>query len=411
MRAYTFIFFILIIGCSNDKSLEKQFEFPPEWEEHQSVWIDINDAWNPFSVNGQIATRLEIVKHLHKNVQVKVLTTSDSLSNALVDRMIQMQVDTSKIQMIIHPLPNNFMRDTGPIFLSNGKELKMANWNWKCINSWCDDIHNLRGTIDDSLANRYNYSVKTSPVNYEGGAIVVNSNSALSIEDFALEQNENNILLEDIEKSIKELYGKEQVIWLKGIPLLERNGLKVENYFGQGADGHIDALVRFANDSTLLVTTISEEDKNKSPIQQYDYEIFQGYLKQLQQAKRVNGKPFTIVEIPSPDISLHTAALPAMVIWEVLEVYGLTEQFAQDDMINMVPIMGYANYLVSNGVVLVSQYWEEGLPESEKKKDEEMVAILKKYFPDREIIGIHAKAINWDGGGIHCSTQQEPKIN
>ena len=411
MRAFAFIIFILILGCSNDKSTEKQFEFPPEWEEHQAVWIDINDAWSPFSVRGQINTRLEIVKHLHKNVQVKVLTTSDSLSNSLVDQMIEMQIDTSKVQMIVHPLPNNYMRDTGPIFLSNGDSLKMANWNWKCLNNWCGEVKNLRGTIDDSLANKYGYSIKSSPFNYEGGAIVVNNHSALSISDYALEQNEGNVPIEEIEKSIKYLYGKEQVIWLKGIPLIERNGLKIENYFGQGADGHIDALVRFANDSTLLVTTISEEDRSKSPIQEHDYKVYQSYLEQLQKAKRVNGKPFTIVEIPAPDISLHVAPIPAAVIWEVLEIYELTDQFEMDDFINMVPIIGYANYLVSNGVVLVAQYWEERLPESEKKKDEEMVAILKKYFPDREIIGIPAKAINWDGGGIHCSTQQEPKIN
>jgi agmatine deiminase len=389
----------------------KKYTFPPEWEPHQAVWIDINDNWSPFSLEGQIATRLEIVKALHEKVTVKILTTSDSLSNSLFGRMVEVDIDTSKVIMIVHPLPNNFMRDTGPIFLSNGDSLQMANWNWKCLNQWCDEIENLRGTIDDSLAIRFGYSMKSNPINYEGGAIVVNNHTALSISDYALEQNEGNFPIEEIEKSILDLYGKEQVIWLKGIPLIERNGLKIENYFGQGADGHIDALVRFANDSSLLVTTISEEDRNKSPIQEHDYKVYQGYLEQLRQAKRVNGEPFTLVEIPAPDISLHIGSLPASVIWELLEIYDLTEQFEKEDMINMVPIMGYANYLVTNGVVLVSQYWKEGLPESEKNKDEEMMAILKKYFPDREIIGIPAKAINWDGGGIHCSTQQEPKIN
>ncbi|QLE02788.1 agmatine deiminase family protein [Galbibacter sp. BG1] len=411
MRLLTFFIVIIITGCSEQKKAVKEYSFPPEWEPHEAVWIDINDYWSPYSVKGQITTRLEIVKALHEKVTVKVLTTSDSLSNSLLEEMVQMSIDTSKIKMVIHPLPNNFIRDTGPIFLTNGDSLVMANWNWKCINLWCDETNNLRGTIDDSLASRFGYSVKSSPINYEGGAIVVNNHSALSILDYALEQNEGKIPIEDIETSIKDLYGKDQVIWLKGIPLIERNGLKIENYFGAGADGHIDALVRFANDSTLLVTTISEEDKLKSPLQEHDYEIFQNYLKQLQKAKRVNGMPFTIVEIPSPDISLHVGTLPASVIWQLLEQFSLTEQFSKEDMINYVPVMGYANYLVSNEVVLVSQYWEKGLPESEKRKDENMIAILKKYFPNREIIGISAKALNWDGGGIHCSTQQEPRIN
>lgn len=73
--------------------------------------------------------------------------------------------------------------------------------------------------------------------------------------------------------------------------------------------------------------------------------------------------------------------------------------------------MSYANYLVTNGAVLVAQYWEEGLPLTEKDKDEAMIKILKKVFPHREIIGIKAKDINWYGGGIHCATQQEPKVD
>ena len=402
MRIFILLLIIFITGCSQPNTSIGNYTFPPEWEAHEAVWIDISDFLSPFSLSGQIKARLEIVNALHDKLTVQVLTTSDSLSNSLVDQMIKMGIDTSKVKMIVYPLPNNFIRDTGPIFLSNGESLQMANWNWKCINSWCDDTNNLRGTIDDSLAVRFGYRVKSSPINYEGGAIVVNNHSALSIMDYALKQNEGNIPIEEIEKSIKDLYGKEQVIWLNGIPLIERNGLKTGNYFGQGADGHIDALVRFANDSTLLVTTISEQDRNKSPIQEHDYKVYQSYIQQLRQVKRVNGRPFHIVEIPSPDISLHIAPIPASVIWQLLERYDLTDQFGKEDMINMVPIMGYANYLVSNGVVLVSQYWREGLPESEKRKDEEMLAILKKYFPDREIIGIQVKAINWDGGGIHC---------
>ena len=50
------------------------------------------------------------------------------------------------------------------------------------------------------------------------------------------------------------------------------------------------------------------------------------------------------------------------------------------------------------------------MPESERKKDLKLQTILKKYFPNRDIITIDALPINWGGGGIHCRTQQEPKL-
>ncbi len=417
MKTHTLLPLILIFcySCQNNKS-EKQiskididhFEYPPEWEPHQAVWIDINDYW--YNAEAQISARLEIVKALQNHVPVKILTTTDSLTHALKTRLAAMQVDTNKITFIQNRLPNNFMRDTGPIFLSNGEQLKMANFNWKCFNKWCDETDNQRGTIDDSIAGKFQYKVKNSKINYEGGGIDVNSNTAIAIKQYAMEQNENQLTLEEIEKEILTLYGKENMIWLEGIPLIERNGLKIDNYFGQGADGHIDALVRFVNDSTLLVTTISDEDKDKSPIQKHDYDIFQGYLKQLKSLKRPNGQGYHIIEIPSPDVSLHTYAYTAKYVQGLLEQYEVADKFQPNDTIKMVPIIGYANFLITNGAVLVSEYWEDGMPDTERRKDVAMKDILQTYFPDREIIGIKAKRINWDGGGIHCSTQQEPKL-
>ena len=67
------------------------------------------------------------------------------------------------------------------------------------------------------------------------------------------------------------------------------------------------------------------------------------------------------------------------------------------------------NFFISNDVVLIAKYWKVGMPESEKKKDEEVEKILRQVFPERKIIQINPLAINRGGGGIHCATQQQPK--
>ena len=155
-----------------------------------------------------------------------------------------------------------------------------------------------------------------------------------------------------------------------------------------------------------MVPVITEAEKNNSPIQKHDYEAIQKNLAQLRKETNTDGKPFHIVEIPMPDISLYTFKTPAM---EYM-VEGYPEMKLGEEVI-FVPIMGYSNFLITNGAVVVAEYWREGLPVKEKEKDDQMKKILKKYFPNREIIGItNTILLNWNGGGIHCQTQQEPKI-
>lgn len=45
-----------------------------------------------------------------------------------------------------------------------------------------------------------------------------------------------------------------------------------------------------------------------------------------------------------------------------------------------------------------------------KRKDEDVYEIFKKLFPDRKVVQINALPLNWNGGGIHCATQQVSKL-
>ncbi|MEM9051279.1 MAG: agmatine deiminase family protein [Bacteroidota bacterium] len=397
----------------DDKKEEKPFSFPPEWEPQQAMWITIHDQWgDPEFVEMSVAPRLEVVKALHNHVPVKLLTTSDSLAQVFTERLAGMDVDTSKVTTIINPQTTFYLRDPGPIFLTNGEELKMANWQG--IDSTTlqrrPDMA-LRKAVDDTLAVQYGYDIKNSPLSFDGGAVDVSSNSAISIKDYAVLHNPH-MSLEEIEKEILDTYGKEQMIWLEGVAMIDENGLKVDNYWGQAPGGHVDAVVRFVNDSTILATTISEEDKDKNPIAAHDYRIFKGYLEQLKAARRPNGEPYNIVEIPSPVLNTHLIPVPKE-YWPTEELDLLYEDGlpSETDTILVVPALGYANFLITNAAVLVAQYWQEGMPESEKAKDEEVVSILQNYFPDREIIGLNPVGINLSGGGIHCTTQQEPRTD
>ncbi|WP_394800743.1 agmatine deiminase family protein [Mongoliitalea daihaiensis] len=42
-------------------------------------------------------------------------------------------------------------------------------------------------------------------------------------------------------------------------------------------------------------------------------------------------------------------------------------------------------------------------------REQKKISNYEKAFPGREIVFVDAMPLNWQGGGIHCSTQQEPK--
>ena len=403
MKVSVLLLSLLIFSCSEKKSDLKKYSYPPEWYPHQAVWIDFHDD-RDFPVPDTDA-RFEIIEQLHKKVPMKVLVDGDVAAHKLDSLIAKYDLDRNRITVVKHEVPNWAMRDAGPIFLTNGDSLMIADFAWNGYGGkHAQDLE--RGRIDNDLAQINDWQVKSTAIAAEGGGLEVNENVILSFKHHGQSRNPEKTI-EAIEAAYLEMYNKKKVIWIEESMLLETPGNKIENYYGEGADQHIDAYYRFVNDSTILAPVISEADKNNSPIQQHDYEAIQKNLAQLRKETNIDGKPFKIVEIPMPDISLHTFKTPAM---EYM-VEGYPEMKLGEEVI-FVPIMGYSNFLITNGAVLVAEYWREGLPSKEKEKDDQMKEILQEYFPDREIIGIkNAILLNWNGGGIHCQTQQEPKLN
>jgi agmatine deiminase len=66
-------------------------------------------------------------------------------------------------------------------------------------------------------------------------------------------------------------------------------------------------------------------------------------------------------------------------------------------------VVPYLNYYVANGVVVV--------PVCGHPADADMLAIIAAQYPDREVLGLDVGAVlAYGGGGIHCITQQVPRV-
>ena len=69
------------------------------------------------------------------------------------------------------------------------------------------------------------------------------------------------------------------------------------------------------------------------------------------------------------------------------------------------PIVHLANEATdkTHGAVIASEFGDPEADAAAKRK-------LQEAFPGRDVVQINIDAIAAGGGGIHCTTQQEPKV-
>lgn len=417
--------FVCLLSCQNNQS---KFYMPAEWEPHDAVWF----GWEKDSA--YYPSIAEIINTITPSVMVKVAVSSDSLLEVAQKYLYGKGVDSAKIKFYLMPGDRYWIRDNGATFLVNEKgEMGIADFNWDFygLPAWLQDKHeNNKDSVDKYLklwfdpsvalldiqmAATENATVLKTNVVHEGGAIEVNGKGSLILCEATVFQRNPGRSREELETEFKRVLGITKIIWMK-------KGLAddphwfyrriTENYVGGGTGGHTDEFVRFANVNTIMLAWVNEDEKNLNPKNKMNYLRMNENLKILEQSTDQDGKPFNIIKVPLPDlITRNIIAKPSNDSIEGnLDIspdnFVPSEAPEFGDSLLRVPAASYLNFLVTNGFVLLPTYAAMG---SSEKKEEAVRKIFEKQFPGRKIIFFNAMVQNWAGGGIHCSTQQQPK--
>ncbi len=396
---------------------EDAFSFPPEWAPHEAVWMGWTDT--VARQDGIQELWAQILQALTPHVTVKLVAASPAAEAQARQALTPLGVDFSNIRFVIQPTTDIWLRDSGPLFITDGETRQIADFRWAFYgfpSPYGDPVGFARGNLDREAAIGMGLQRRQSPVVAEGGGLDVNSNTLVAYKDAALHRNPG-VSLEQLEAEYLRLYGKQQLIWLSRAPVSDRIfvGPKVGNFFGWGANGHVDEYVRFVDEQTIFVAQVADEERERNALYRLDHEILAENRAELQRARSPDGEPYRVVPVPMPDVTtmMRTRRLTAEDFvsaeegWDGRAVY---RDFAVGDEIHFLPATSYLNFLVTNGVVLVARYWREGLPTQLRETDEQMRALLATQYPSREIVQINPLALNWWGGGIHCVTQQEPAL-
>jgi agmatine deiminase len=391
--------------------------FPPEWMPHDAVWMGWTDDVTGSQAHTQL--RLDMLAALTPHVAVKMIVDNDAAAALIAGLMAQAGIPADGVSFHVQPTNDVWLRDLGPLFVSDGRTLELAAFAWNNYGfPWPFTTPSAiaRGSVDQEIAAHLNLPQRHSDIVAEGGGIDVNSRTLDTYRDAAMHRNPGKTLAE-IEEAFKRLYGKEQVIWLDRAPITDRifAGPKVANFFGWGANGHVDEYVRFVDEDTILVAEVGQTERNRDALMRLDHDILTENRRQLEQARNPDGQPFTVIPVPVPDVgpflrrrTLTEADFTASD--DGRDLRSVYRDFAIGDEIIDVPAVSYLNFLVTNGVILSARYGAEGRPDHLRESDEAFLAILRTHFPDREIAQIDPLAANWDGGGMHCLTQQQPTI-
>ncbi len=390
--------------------ITQEVRIPAEWEKQEKVWL----TW--FGQERRDSVTCRVIEALQPHVKLSLNVASTSMRTTAIKYMAQYIVDTSAIEIVTDPYIDFFARDY--IFFTKDKanKLQVVCFDYSSYGMYPDiygkpmpEGEKIFGKWDERVAEHLNLPVVNSEYVFEGGGIEANGNGTLmAIKEMALQRNPGKSILE-IENELKRTLGARKIIWLKDGLIEDRIfpkfGPFYKNYFGGGANMHIDELCRFVDESTVVLPYIPIEDKDKSPVDSLNYPMLEANLNILQDATTANGKKLKIIRIPMPEIEQLKFALTVTENQaKSFKNFGLEK----GDTIYRVPAASYCNFFISNKVVLIPKYWKPGMTETQKQKDEEVKNVFTKLFPDKQIIQIFTLQVNKGGGGIHCMTHELP---
>lgn len=345
----------------NIESTPNDFQMPGEWEKHSATqlhWPSNKETWPGKHLEKVEAVYVNIISELSCYEKIILFVEDERVQKRVNKLFLENGINTSQVVIHEYPINDVWARDCGPIFVKNKNEFIITDWEY---NAWGEKYPPWEADngLPEFISEYYGIDRVSTNMVLEGGSIEVNGvGDLITTESVLLNSNRNPSLTKvEIEQYLKKYLGVKNIIWLKA-------GL-----VGDDTDGHIDDLTRFLNEDTVL--TMVCEDRND-----VNYRALQENLEILKSAKLDNGKSLKIETLPLPNTKVNETTV---------------------DGYEYVPA-SYANFYIANNCVLVPLY--------DEKYDQEALALFRKYFPNREVIGIECTDLVWGQGSIHCVTQQ-----
>ncbi len=402
----------------NELVSAETFVFPAEFEEQESIWI----AW---PTNEKAKGRpveevtLAMIKALVPHVTVDLMV-QDEYEQDQVQRIFTLQnipADNVRFQLIPHD--DIWVRDMGPIFLKNSNnQMIIADFgfnSWGCLPQF-DEYSMKEEGVDRLVARNLEFPVLRSSIVSEGGNREFNGKGTLVVTEAVELQRNPGWTKEQLDAEYQRIFNVQKIIWLpKGVAedqLACQGKLPGGELFSTWTTGgHVDEYARFVNENRILLLEVTEEEAVGDPIAEITRINMEENYVILQNATDQDGEPFDIIRVPSVDPIYEDLDKNDPMFNELRQLkYQDGTVINEDDTIRIMLPASYLNFVITNGVVLIPEYWKEGRPETMRQKDDKFKQIMEGLYPNRQIIQINPENVNIGGGGMHCISQQMPAL-
>lgn len=391
---------------------------PAEFEAQEALWL-IWPQSNHKRGYSCAAVTLEIIAALKPHLLVHICAAHEALlaeAEFAVDARF-----SDRTNVVFHVIPSTglWVRDMGPTFAhtANG-QLVVIDFNF---NSWgyAHTSHpnaQLNGRFAALVAEQLGLPVLRTSMISEGGNREVNGKGVLLTSASVEEGRNPNLTRADMETEYARLLGITKTIWLEqGVreddhsflgPLQTADGTLAYTVFT--TNGHIDEFARFIDPHTIALGYVPKEDLH-SPIARENYRRMERNYRILQTATDQDGNPFRVVRMPLPRTLLHTLE-PGDTTYDSLQALTYTNgsTFPDKQPIQVAAAGSYLNFVITPQVVLGQRFYQPGMDDSIRKRDETVEHQLRGLFPRRTVVMLDAMAINLGGGGLHCITMHQP---
>lgn len=332
------------------------FFMPDEADLHLCTWMAFSasaDIWGGEYVTDVQNNLAKIARTIANYEPVKMLVRQEDYDIALAKC-------GSKVELIIASFDDLWMRDTGPVFVVNEEGDKAGiDFNF---NGWGNkQYHDRDAEVAQFVVQKSGVLLINTKLVFEGGGVEVDGRgTAIVTESCIINDNRNpGWTKADCEEELKALLGLRKIIWLPGL-----KGADI-------TDGHTDFYARFTSPGVVVA------GYDPDP-QSVDHEVTKKNIEILRSQTDANGNQLEVAILEGPT--------------------KIRSGYDWDDF-----AAGYINFYVINGAVIAPEF-------GDRKADLQAKEILARLFPDRDIIQLNIDEIAAGGGGIHCTTQQEPLI-
>ncbi|MHB8568036.1 MAG: agmatine deiminase family protein [Nitrososphaerales archaeon] len=328
---------------------------PAEWEPHEATWL----SWpkDPLTFPIQIIDKVEevyseMIMALSEGERVNVL-----INDYKTEERVRSMINSNNVNFFKIKSEDVWMRDYGPIFIRNITRVAATKWTFNAWGNKYDELK-LDNETGMNIAKSTGLAIFDAGIVLEGGSIDVNGlGSCLTTKQCLLNPNRNPGLSKvEISQYFRDFLGITNLVWLD-------SGIE-----GDDTDGHVDDIARFVSEDTVICMVEDDiSDENYSALK-IDLDI-------LENAKDQSAKSLKVVPVKMPKkIECADGRLPA----------------------------SYANFYIGNSCVLVPTFGGD--------EDRDALSILQHLFPNRKVLGINCEPLVYGFGGIHCVTQQQPRI-